>query len=146
MMDPFKQFGYFYYLSSSTRKKIKNKLFPIYRFICFETSRFDENFTDEMSQMNKIHFVSSSARFLIGNSCRSIRRLKKNSNKLFNFIIKERNATLWWKFIHHEAFHQSTFHPFLIVSDFFHCRRYIKKKKRKKCFNFIIKGRNFTLR
>lgn len=76
------------------RKKIKNKLFSIYRFICFETSRFGENFTDEMSQMNKIHFVSSSARFLIGNSCRSIRRLKKNSNELFNFIIKERNATL----------------------------------------------------
>lgn len=110
------------------RKKIKNKLFSIYRFICFEMSRFGENFTDEMSQMNKIYFVSSSARFLIGNSCRSIRRLKKNSNELFNFIIKERNATLWWKFIHHsinQHFIPSSSSMALFIAE------YIKKRRKK---------------
>lgn len=47
----------------------------------------------------------------------------------------------------YSSLHQSTSHPFLIVNGSFHRRIYKKKKKeRKKCFNFIIKGFEGTSR
>lgn len=59
---------------------------------------------------------------------------------MFNFIIKERNATLWWKI------YSSRTTPSINISSLSH-RQWLfslkihnKKKKRKKCFNFIIKG------